>query len=92
MNPDVVICIKKAGKRQQNTKKNKKCVSVLFIDMILSLFLCWDRFEGASWGNASSTSLILPVYVIIHMNVCERENIHCVTLQKQVISSHIQSY
>lgn len=53
------------------------CLSVValrsvFIDMILSLFLCWDRFEGASWGNASSTSLISPVCVIMCVYVREK--------------------
>lgn len=55
------------------------CVMILYnvlIYIILSLFLSWYRFEGASWGNASSTSLILPVCVIISAYVCEKENIH----------------
>lgn len=50
-------------------------VNVL-IYIILYPFLSRDRFEGASWGNAFSTALFLPVCVIISVYVCEKENIH----------------
>lgn len=62
---------------------------MFFFDLIFSLFLCWDHFKGTSWGNASSTSLILPVCYMICVYVGEKSYI-VYTAKQKVISQHIQ--
>lgn len=64
MNFDIKMSIKEAIEKCCGFICQSCCGSV-FIDMTLFLSLSWDRCEGASWGNASSVSLIFARWHII---------------------------